>query len=581
MAVCLLPISEIIEMAEMLSSVIKKLPPLLVNQIAAGEVIERPASVVKELLENSIDAGSTIIDIDIEGGGKQLIRLRDNGCGIAKHELILAVSSHATSKIACIDDLSCINTLGFRGEALASICSISHLQLTSNTSEQQQAWVLLCDGRDSDYQCQPAQHPAGTTIEVRDLFFNTPARRRFLRTNKTEFDHIEEIVKRIALSHFNIALHLRHDGKTIFRVPAGTDIANQEKRVAKLFGSAFLQNALFIDTEITGLHVSGWVSQPAYGRNSAELQYFFINGRMVKDKLLAHAVRQSYHEHLYAGKHPSYLLYLHIDATEVDVNVHPTKHEVRFQEGRLVHDFIARSIEQSLTTPVTSSAIDTPLPPSVEKIAVIDYSHVDKPAAIYKMPMHYAIPVARTPTQSYKITRDNSIIGIWKNNYLLFENQQQLMIISIAKAWQQLLREKLIEQWRQNAIKTKPLLLPITINLQQTSSTIEQHFDGLQSLGILCESLTASSVIIREVPVCLSRLQIETALQQLFAALKNNILSAENSIDYLITENTIDLSACQDNESLQQLIDYWRSRGDNVSSLTYVLELSTLEKFFL
>ncbi|MCX8650237.1 DNA mismatch repair endonuclease MutL [Gilliamella sp. B2776] len=314
------------------------LSPQLANQIAAGEVVERPASVIKELVENSLDAGSTQIDIDIEQGGCKLIRIRDNGCGITKDELALALARHATSKISTLDDLDAIISLGFRGEALASISSVSRLTLTSRTVEQTEAWQVYAEGRDMTPTIKPAAHPIGSTVEVLDLFYNTPARRRFLKTEKTEFMHIEEFVRRIALARPDVSFNLQHNGKLVKQYRA----SELKKRVELVCGRAFMQKAVKLDWQHDDLVIQGWVTSS----ESSELQYFYVNGRVIKDKLLNHALRQAYNSR--TNEQQSYVVFLQIDPKQVDVNVHPAKHEVRFHEARLVHDFVYQAIVMAL-----------------------------------------------------------------------------------------------------------------------------------------------------------------------------------------------------------------------------------------
>ncbi|MCO4784472.1 MAG: DNA mismatch repair endonuclease MutL [Marinomonas atlantica] len=327
---------------------INLLSPRLANQIAAGEVVERPASVVKELLENSLDAGATQLDIDVEQGGVRGIKIRDNGRGIVKDDLSLALSRHATSKIITLDDLEAVATLGFRGEALASISSVSRLHLTSCAEGEPEAWRVEAEGKDMATSVRPASHPQGTTIEARDLFFNTPARRKFLRTEKTEFNHLEEVVKRLALSRYDVGFRLSHNGKQVYDLRPVQDQLHAEHRLANLLGKKFIENALTIDVEAAGLRLWGWIGLPTFSRSQADLQYFFVNGRVVRDKLVAHAVRQAYRDVLYNGRHPTFVLYLELDPGTVDVNVHPTKHEVRFRDGRLVHDFLFSRIHKVL-----------------------------------------------------------------------------------------------------------------------------------------------------------------------------------------------------------------------------------------
>lgn len=327
---------------------IKILPARLANQIAAGEVVERPASVVKELVENSLDSGATRIDIDIEKGGAKMIRVRDNGKGIVKDELALALSRHATSKIHTLDDLEAIVSLGFRGEALASISSVARLTMTSRPATQDQAWAAHSEGRDMQVKLQPAAHPIGTSVEVLDLFFNTPARRKFLRTEKTEFTHIDELLKRIALSRFDVTINLRHNGKMIRQYRAAKTDVQAEKRIAAVCGNAFVRHMLKIELEHQGLKLHGWFTTPEGARQQSDLQYCYVNGRMMRDKLINHAIRQSYETSLRPDQFATYVLFIELDPHQVDVNVHPAKHEVRFHQARLVHDFIYQALSDGL-----------------------------------------------------------------------------------------------------------------------------------------------------------------------------------------------------------------------------------------
>ncbi|EMY6778085.1 TPA: DNA mismatch repair endonuclease MutL [Vibrio alginolyticus] len=336
---------------------IKILPARLANQIAAGEVVERPASVIKELVENSLDSGATRIDIDIEKGGAKLIRVRDNGKGIAKDELGLALSRHATSKIHTLDDLEAIMSLGFRGEALASISSVSRLTLTSRPAAQEEAWSAYSEGRDMQVKIKPAAHPIGTTVEVLDLFFNTPARRKFLRTEKTEFAHIDELLKRIALSRFDVTINVRHNGKIIRQYRAAKNQLQTEKRIAAVCGNVFVRHMLRIELEHQGLKLHGWITTPEGARQQSDLQYCYVNGRMMRDKLINHAIRQSYEMSLKPDQFAAYVLFIELDPHQVDVNVHPAKHEVRFHQARLVHDFIYQALTDALSQ---SAVIDKP-----------------------------------------------------------------------------------------------------------------------------------------------------------------------------------------------------------------------------
>lgn len=355
---------------------IQILPPILANQIAAGEVVERPSSVVKELVENSIDAGATQIDIEIQKGGEQQIRIRDNGSGICREELQLALTRHATSKVSTLDDLEHITSLGFRGEALASISSVSRLTLTSRTAAQSEAWQAYAEGQEMAVTVKPAAHPVGTTVDVRDLFFNTPARRRFLRSEKTEFSHVDELLRRFALSRFDIALSLKHNGKLLrqYRIAQGSQAELQ--RVSQACGQEFVQSAVYFENEHLGLSIRGWVAvQPL--RGVGEIQYCYVNGRMIRDKLLMHAIRQAYSE-CWTDQSvlPAYVIYLSIDPSQIDVNVHPTKHEVRFHDARQVHDYLVQVLVQTFQAgqngpidqvePVINRLVEDPAPQFLE-----------------------------------------------------------------------------------------------------------------------------------------------------------------------------------------------------------------------
>ncbi|WP_215407892.1 DNA mismatch repair endonuclease MutL [Vibrio gigantis] len=377
---------------------IKILPARLANQIAAGEVVERPASVVKELVENSLDSGATRIDIDIEKGGAKMIRVRDNGKGIVKDELALALSRHATSKIHTLDDLEAIVSLGFRGEALASISSVARLTMTSRPATQDQAWAAHSEGRDMQVKLQPAAHPIGTSVEVLDLFFNTPARRKFLRTEKTEFTHIDELLKRIALSRFDVTINLRHNGKMIRQYRAAKTQVQEEKRIAAVCGNPFVRHMLKIELEHQGLKLHGWITTPEGARQQSDLQYCYVNGRMMRDKLINHAIRQSYETSLRPDQFATYVLFIELDPHQVDVNVHPAKHEVRFHQARLVHDFIYQALSDGLAqskqidaAPINQSAFHQSEAPNYQQDGSI--ADIDNSAG-------FSEPVNRTSTNS-------------------------------------------------------------------------------------------------------------------------------------------------------------------------------------
>ncbi|PSJ43993.1 DNA mismatch repair protein MutL [Zobellella endophytica] len=497
---------------------IQILPARLANQIAAGEVVERPASVVKELVENSLDAGATRIEVDIEKGGAKLIRIRDNGGGIARDELTLALSRHATSKVSTLEDLEQILSLGFRGEALASISSVARLVLTSKPAAQSEAWQAMAEGRDMAVKLQPASHPDGTTVEVTDLFFNTPARRKFLRTEKTEFGHIDEVIRRIALSRFDVNLTLRHNGKPVRQYRAGKLPSQQDKRLAAVCGPAFIASALRLDSEHHGLRLWGWLSPPEAARPQPDLQYTYVNGRMMRDKLLNHAVRQAYGERLPADGYTAFVLYLELNAREVDVNVHPAKHEVRFHQSRLVHDFIYQVLAQALEpVPAARAAF------SEEPRADYDEGSSPRSAPAFQTPSHgYGAGSgigrrewqgmnsllttlaperpATTPSPVAAPASDSQPLMVMRERVLVVLHRQRLWLCDLngARAYRD--GRALLDVWQQG-LTPQPLLLPISIPLDQgQKAALELHAPLLHTLGLELKSGGKDTIILTRVP---------------------------------------------------------------------------------
>lgn len=499
---------------------IQILPPQLANQIAAGEVVERPASVVKELVENSLDAGADQILIEIERGGSKKILIRDNGSGIAEAELGLALSRHATSKISSLDDLEQIVSLGFRGEALASISSVSRLTLTSKPAAQDKAWQAYAEGRDMQVQIKPAAHPDGSSIEVLDLFFNTPARRKFLRSDKTEFAHIDELVKRLALSRFDVSWTLIHNGQTVRQLKKADSREAQQKRVAALCGKNFLEQAAYVEVAYEDLKLWGWVLQPSACKEQLQCQYSYVNGRMMKDKLLNHAIRQAYGSMLSAEQQPAFVLYLDINPRQVDVNVHPAKHEVRFHQARLVHDFVASALTNALlqlepqqssfevAVPQEAVAFSKPEAPALKTLSeplqhsAVAPSYAARPSAyagqpyrpVVAQPVAQSWPVFAEKTQRVEqpvsVTQQDALIS--QNRYLLCSGPNQVWLVDIAISTAKL--------WLEQGADPLPLLMPVRLTLQQT----EQEFllskaDLLSHLGF--DFLVSNqTLIVRAVP---------------------------------------------------------------------------------
>lgn len=498
---------------------IRQLDNQLANQIAAGEVVERPASVVKELLENSIDAEASRIDIDIERGGARLIRIIDDGVGIDKDDLPLALSRHATSKISNFDDLCAVKSLGFRGEALASIASVSKLLLRSRERGGEQGWQAEAEGRDMTVQVSPATSPEGTCIEVRDLFFNTPARRKFLRTEKTEFTHIEDVVRREALATPGVAFVLKHNGKTVKRYPA-TQLERMDEKLKVACGKAFFESSLQFKGALDQLSIFGWLGAPSYHRSESDCQFIFVNGRPVKDRLLSHAIRQSYAGLIPQGRFASYVVYIQCPPDEVDVNVHPTKHEVRFRNPRQIHDFLVKLIEQCLTqgAAVLSSSVESDVAG-----CGINYSQQFEPrdancwsrqsnggkssdrGRLSKgqiAEQQYVYQALSQPLDGeYKADTkpDNALkdSSLWKGRFWLKPEPEALWIID---CWQWCLSE-LDKLWTLPVMQSKPLLLPHIINVAEPQAFEDVDvFDSFQSLGIDLTPAGPKSLMLRKLP---------------------------------------------------------------------------------
>jgi DNA mismatch repair protein MutL len=527
----------------------------LANQIAAGEVVERPASVAKEVLENSLDAGATRIEIDVEAGGAKLIRIRDNGSGIPAEDMSLALARHATSKIASLEDLERVGSLGFRGEALASIGSVSRLTLTSNANEQgSEGSSAACEGREMEVQLKPAPHPRGTTVEVRDLFFNTPARRKFLRTEKTEFNHLEEVVKRLALSRFDVTFTLRHNGRVVHNLKAAAAQAESQRRVAAICGPAFMEQAIAIESLVPPYRLSGWVGLPTFSRSQADLQYFFVNGRVIRDRLIAHAVKQAYRDVLYHGRHPAFVLFLELDPAQVDVNVHPTKHEVRFRDGRAVHNFIFSSLHRALADVrpgqeparapsagqllVTDDgmAIDTATgeirsqsalawgAPSAGRPGVAGraFGSSAPTAAQVSGQLHgygrlHGLPVAESPEDVPPL---GYALAQLKGIYILAENAHGMVLVDMHAAHERITYERLKAARGESGIRSQPLLVPQSVAVSQREVQIAiQHSDLFQRLGLAVEEGGEESLVIRQIPVVLRDSNVEQLLRDVLADL--------------------------------------------------------------
>lgn len=497
------------------------LPPQLINQIAAGEVVERPCAVVKELLENSFDAGATQITVDIEQGGSRLIKIRDDGCGIIKEDLPLALSRHATSKISSLADLDCVTSMGFRGEALPSISSVARLTLISRTADTECAWHIRGDGSEQAFDLQPDPHPQGTTVEVRDLFYNTPARRKFLKAEKTEFAHIESLLQKLALSRFHIGFTLTHNQREILKLKPAISESEQEYRVAEICGVEFINNAVKIDVAASDLQLTGWVSLPTLSRSQADRQFFYVNGRLIRDKLISHAIKQAYQDVLFSGRHSLFVLYLTLDPNLVDVNAHPTKQEIRFREGRLVHDFLFSALHRSLAqirpasgnNSVTLNESDaSPFPPESTIPTAI-------PAASYCPTQQSSLPFTVAETlQAYSSlhTKDELVVPLATPSaipplgfaiahlhdiYILSETANGLVLVDAHAAHERVIYERLKQQHQHGEIPSQPLLLPIKITVSSAEADlVEQQSDFFLSLGFELTRSGLETIVLRASP---------------------------------------------------------------------------------
>ncbi len=511
---------------------IHALPTLLVNQIAAGEVVERPASVIKELVENSLDAGATKIEIDIEQGGIKQIRVRDNGRGIHKDDLALALSRHATSKVNSLDELERVESMGFRGEALPSIASVSNLHLTSHERDADLAWSITSNGGDERSAIKPAAHPRGTTIDLHDLFFNTPARRKFLRTEKTEFSHIETVVKRMALARFDVAFTLRHNRRDVLTLPVAKEPVDREHRLAKLLGARFLESAIYIQHEAAGLRLSGWVARPIFSRSQADMQYFYVNGRHIRDRLVSHGVRQAFQDLLYHGRHPAYLLYLELDPVMVDVNVHPTKHEVRFRESRLVHDFIFRTLHKTLAEPVAATppltAVDDSgqleTPPSTG--AVVQHT---MPLRIAERPAAYA-PSQQIPYPSPQLAgaEDRAeqlpplglALAQLHGVYILSQDAEGLILVDMHAGHERVTYERMKAAFESEGIRSQPLLVPVRIEVSRREAELaEGEGEAFGELGLELDRTGDESLLVRSIPIHLQGADVERLVRDVLSDL--------------------------------------------------------------
>jgi len=509
---------------------IQQLPSHLINQIAAGEVVERPSSVIKELVENSLDAGSQSVQIDIVAGGQKLIRIRDDGKGIDKAELELALSRHATSKISSLDDLEAVASLGFRGEALPSIASVARLTLCSRSLDAETAWQVEADGGNVSDPA-PAAHPQGTTVEVHDLFYNTPARRRFLRTERTEFGHIEKWVRRLALSRPEIAFTLTHNQRTVLQLAAAKDEDAHRQRVAKICGDAFAEQCVYVEREVEGIALSGWIALPTFNRSQPDLQYWFVNGRSVSDKTLSHAVRHAYRDVLFHGRYPAYVLNLTMDPAGVDANAHPAKHEVRFRDGRRIHGVVSQAVETALKDTRPGGHDVTPIPMTRDSVfnqgamplgTSPSRTAVRETLATYRS-MATAPSLADVPEHASEVPPLGFAVAQLAGVYILAENKDGLVVVDMHAAHERITYEKLKKCYDDRDLVRQPLLVPETVSVAESEANlVEQSGESLEQLGLIVDRSGPTTLTVREVPALLRNADVESLLRDVLSDLSES-----------------------------------------------------------
>jgi len=586
---------------------IHSLPSHLVNQIAAGEVVERPSSVVKELVENSLDANAGAVTVEVEAGGTRLIRVSDDGSGIGCEDLSAALSRHATSKISSLQDLESIASLGFRGEALPSIASVSRLELKSKLEQAEHGWRI--QGRDNE-QPVPDALAQGTQVEVRELFYNVPARKKFLRTEQTEYKHIESLFKSMALSHAAVAFKLIHNQKVIYQLPSVQSIEDHRRRLAAICGKSFAESLVEIDIDNELLQLRGWVALPTFNRSQADMQYFFVNNRMVRDKLVSHAVRQAYQDVLFHGRHPAYVLSLSMNPQELDVNVHPQKHEVRFRNSRAVHDFLFRSLHQALAGVHPESQADTPAfavaeswaqaQPQQSGLSLTQFAQRERPNHVQDQVQAYNALL--NPAQADVHTDDNRdpqipplgfAVAQLKGIYILAENSDGLIIVDMHAAHERIVYERMKQNALQEDVISQPLLVPAAFSVSQAEADlVEENAPFFTHLGFAVERIAPEQIRVKAIPALLKNANSEQLMRDVLAdlsehgqsqrvqELQNEMLSTM-ACHASVRANRL-LSLEEMNALLRDIEHTERSGQCNHGRPTWKqLSLNQLDKFFL
>ena len=591
---------------------IRQLPDLLINQIAAGEVVERPSSVVKELVENSLDAGAQSIQVFIEQGGKRLIRVVDDGCGILKDELQLALARHATSKIFSLDDLEEVASMGFRGEALPSMASVSRMSITSRAPDAAHAWqVKIANGEIDDV--VPSAGSLGTSVELRDLFYNVPARRKFMRTDRTEFSHIDELLKRFALSRPDVGFQLQHNNRMTRQFKPVCNDDQMMARLEQILGPEFIESALRVNEERGSYGLSGWVAEPRYNRAQADRQFFFVNGRVIRDRLVAHAIRQAFRDVLFHGRHPAFVLFLQMPHTGVDVNVHPQKHEVRFRDSRSVHDFIYSSLNHRLAgAGVGGGALrpGTGVSETEGATQTGDWAarQPAMPISVSEQIQSYAqlvSPMQRPQAGSggatgFAADSDSEVIpplgfalAQLHGVYILAQNQHGLVLVDMHAAHERITYERFKTSLQQDGIRSQNLLVPVTVHVsEREADMVEAHASDLDALGISCDRTGPQAVVVRKVPTLLQKADMKSLLQDVLSELATDgkSLKIESEMDEVLSSMAChgsvranrQLNITEMNALLRDMERTERAAQCNHGRPTWVqLDMQNLDRLFL
>ena len=544
---------------------IHTLSTALANQIAAGEVINRPSSVVKELLENSLDAGASEIKLDIRKGGRLLISVQDNGHGIHPDDLPLALAQHATSKLITQTDLERIKTLGFRGEALSSIASVSRLKLSSRIADENHGWSINVTQGDTLSDQEPTSMVVGTSVEVRDLFFNTPARRKFLRTDNTEFFHIREIVRRVALSRYDVSFHLKHNNKTVLQCSGKQK--DFTERVVAIFGKKFLTNSFELDYERNGLRLWGWFGHPEIARNQVDQQYFYLNGRVIRDKQVNHAVRMASQDHIYTGKHAVYVLFLEMDVSDVDVNVHPAKHEVRFRQARDVHDFIygalMQACEEKTMRQLNTREHNIHEQDIQEQGAQYSFTHDHDNNSGFQSSLKSGMRGSSSNKPWDKSSSDSNDLLLIEGRYLITQIQGELLLIDVPLCQEIVVSSKLENDFATKGIRHRPLLVPLTMIVSaEDADFVESRASAFESFGLKVERVAPDSLLIREIPLLLEYADITSLINDMMPLIKSDKPSEE--IISMMSGHVNDAGLVKiDEKIVTQLMDEVRSTNSD------------------